>query len=411
MTQLLPLRRIDRDQLINEGADEHLFITPGAKKYFICYNAVNASLRRNSQSTSTFEMEAQMFASAPIDRAIVIAKQKIAKVIEKVLQSIDSTSITICYGSSVNGCSDNTSDLDLCWYLKKSQLAIRDRNFGREEIKTLLQTAHTKIKRLHPVDSCVFINAFVPIVKFCFVINGLRIDVDLSLNNMIGVFNTLLLKFYASIDKRFGQLARILKRWGINCGVINSMTMLNTYSVRLMIIHFLQCGTYPAILPNLNALYPHIVNGRLQVSIVKKYIEGSLRFPKVPMRRVNKLSLTRLIFGFMAYWECFDYENYCVSLMMARRQLKLHSEMSFFLEEVYNGENVARNINGQIVTILRNVFSRFLFPLFSSDYSFDNFINGRVLMFNGIPSHAKSVSYATPGYSYTVYNNGIGYYR
>lgn len=58
------------------------------------------------------------------------------------------------------------------------------------------------------------------------------------------------------------MLALVLKTWGAKENIINPMQgRINSYTMLCMIIHFLQCGTYPPVLPNLVGLYPDFMGG------------------------------------------------------------------------------------------------------------------------------------------------------
>lgn len=59
------------------------------------------------------------------------------------------------------------------------------------------------------------------------------------------------------VDWRLQPLAVIVKLWAQHHEINNAKDLtISSYSLILMVIHFLQCGVEPAILPCLHALYP-----------------------------------------------------------------------------------------------------------------------------------------------------------
>ena len=86
------------------------------------------------------------------------------------------------------------------------------------------------------------INARVPLLKFRDIQNN--INVDLNVHNIVGIRNTRLLKAYSDCDDRFPKLVLAVKRWA-KSNDINSAhrKTLSSYSLALMVVHFLQ-GNY-----------------------------------------------------------------------------------------------------------------------------------------------------------------------
>lgn len=84
------------------------------------------------------------------------------------------------------------------------------------------------------------IHAKVPILKFKGAEYGF--EVDLNCNNAVGIRNTHLLHCYTQLDWRVRPLVIIVKLWAqANC-INNAKNMtISSYSLALMVIHFLQC--------------------------------------------------------------------------------------------------------------------------------------------------------------------------
>lgn len=84
------------------------------------------------------------------------------------------------------------------------------------------------------------ISAKVPILKFHD--HERNLNVDLNCNNSVGIRNTHLLRCYASLDWRLKPLVLIVKLWARSNNINDAKNMtISSYSLALMVIHFLQC--------------------------------------------------------------------------------------------------------------------------------------------------------------------------
>ena len=94
------------------------------------------------------------------------------------------------------------------------------------------------------------------VIYFLFEIKS-RLDVDINLNNHIGIRNTHLLKCYSDLDHRVKPLILYIKKWA-NFHEINdaSQQTISSYSLCLMAIFFLQNVCTPPILPVLHKEMP-----------------------------------------------------------------------------------------------------------------------------------------------------------
>ncbi|VDM27156.1 unnamed protein product, partial [Hydatigera taeniaeformis] len=105
------------------------------------------------------------------------------------------------------------------------------------------------------IGICMLIPANVPILRFCDDESGIKCD--LNVNNVEGLYNTHLLAMYARVDSRLTPLGMFVKHWAQNMDIHGAdRGRLSTYALLLMLIHFLQCGCSPPVLPNLQARFP-----------------------------------------------------------------------------------------------------------------------------------------------------------
>lgn len=90
------------------------------------------------------------------------------------------------------------------------------------------------------MDNPKVISAKVPILKFRGAEHGF--EVDLNCNNAVGIRNTHLLHSYAQLDWRVRPLVIIVKLWAQANNINDAKNMtISSYSLALMVIHYLQC--------------------------------------------------------------------------------------------------------------------------------------------------------------------------
>jgi hypothetical protein len=121
----------------------------------------------------------------------------------------------------------------------------------------------------------------------------IKVVINFQINNFAGIYNSFLLHhysvikiwcisfkefhFYFRIDDRFSSLCLLVKHWAKKKGILdacngyfNRLVFLNgvsyklifniliflSYSLILMVLHYLQCGLEIPVLPNMQFLYP-----------------------------------------------------------------------------------------------------------------------------------------------------------
>ncbi|GMT10634.1 hypothetical protein PFISCL1PPCAC_1931, partial [Pristionchus fissidentatus] len=104
-------------------------------------------------------------------------------------------------------------------------------------------------------------------------------------------------------DERVASLVVVLKAWRIleyTCVTIR----LRSYHVVSLLIHFLQCGVSPPLLPSLTCLYPSLDPTSFrdnQINII-------------PIPQENNQSISSLLIGFFTYFSDFEFEKYIISI-------------------------------------------------------------------------------------------------
>ena len=139
------------------------------------------------------------------------------------------------FGSSVTGLSLGTGDLDLCLSFKK------------EQPKKVLRKVAGLLREEGMMDIQQIPKAKIPIVKFTDSRSGL--DVDISIENRLAIYNSKMLKGYAQ-DKRVREFILMIKYWASRRGINTAFEgTLSSYAWTLISIQHLQM-TNPPVAPN-----------------------------------------------------------------------------------------------------------------------------------------------------------------
>ena len=74
----------------------------------------------------------------------------------------------------------------------------------------------------------------------------------------------------------------------------------------LMLLHFLQCGVSPPVLPNLIALRHDLFDGGMELQYLTEFYEPQCC---VTIREKNHAPIGDLLIGFLRYYAMFNYES------------------------------------------------------------------------------------------------------
>ncbi|XP_055487641.1 poly(A) RNA polymerase GLD2 isoform X3 [Leucoraja erinacea] len=240
-------------------------------------------------------------------------------------------------GSSLNGFGTRYSDADLCLVLKEMPMN------QRSEACHILGLIQQLFYRLSYIDRPQLIRAKVPIVKFRDKVSG--VEFDLNVNNVVGIRNTFLLRSYASTESRVRPLVLVVKKWAHYHGINDaSRGTLNSYSLVLMVLHYLQTLPEPVV-PSLQKEYPECFEPTMQLQFVHR--RGS---NISPYSSLNNSNLGDLLVGFLRYYATeFDWSNSIISIREAKVIPKTN-EMEWknkyiCVEEPYDRTNTARAVH------------------------------------------------------------------
>ncbi|SOV22879.1 conserved Plasmodium protein, unknown function [Plasmodium sp. DRC-Itaito] len=150
------------------------------------------------------------------------------------------------FGSVINGFWMRNSDIDICIQIP-ILLNRKDQITFLKKICLLLNNFNNGIIEQR-------FSAKVPIIHF-YCNNrekSFELSCDISVNNILAVINSKLIQKYVAIDKRLQTMGIVLKYWSKIRNINDrSKGFLSSFSLILMIIHFLQNVAEPKILPSL----------------------------------------------------------------------------------------------------------------------------------------------------------------
>ncbi|KRT78181.1 hypothetical protein AMK59_7689 [Oryctes borbonicus] len=260
-------------------------------------------------------------------------------------------------GSTMSGLGTENSDIDMCLLVKP---CLHD---ARSDALSYLQNIQNVLQNCDFVTQPEVILAKVPILKFKDSRYGF--EVDLNCNNAVGIRNTHLLHCYAHLDWRVRPLVIVVKLWAQANNINDAKRMtISSYSLALMVIHFLQCGVTPPAIPCLHGLYPdkfspnsEIHNIDIQEELPQFYSD-------------NKQSLGELLLGFLNYYTHFDYDRYAISVREGSVLLKEECKYTrsqkndvmqwklLCIEEPFDLTNTARSVyDMETFNYIKRVFS------------------------------------------------------
>lgn len=218
-------------------------------------------------------------------------------------------------GSTFNGCGSYNSDMDVCAIIPEIDWDDNVKKIPGDKtiLKALYKIKSDLRRHIRNVKKCFVIRAVVPILQIEFYGSHAGLDVDLNINNYAGIRNTHLIQQYSKIDERFPILCLLIKHWAIVQDINSAQSgSFNSYSLILMVLHYMQCVCQPPILPNLLELYPDQFNNTVKVEDLQ------WNMPLTFSKQENREELTAILLGFFDYYAGFDFKKYGISIRHAR---------------------------------------------------------------------------------------------
>ncbi|XP_055606068.1 poly(A) RNA polymerase gld-2 homolog B-like [Uranotaenia lowii] len=263
-------------------------------------------------------------------------------------------------GSTVSGFASDSSDVDMCLVCRTGAVPFDIRGealFQLGQLKNYFMNINTSFEEFSVIQ------AKVPILRFRDSSNS--IVVDLNYNNCVGIRNSHLLYCYSQLDWRLRPLTLVVKLWAQHHNINDAKNMtISSYSLVLMVIHFLQYGVNPPILPCLHAMYPDKFVRMSDISHL------DLMEAMEPYKNDNTQTIGELFLQFLEYYANFDYSLYAISVRTASvipiesarvaRSYKNdpHHWRQLCIEEPFDLTNTARSVfDADIFEQIKAVFS------------------------------------------------------
>lgn len=274
---------------------------------------------------------------------VYCGKMKLHQALNTMIKSVFPYAGLYGVGSSMNGTGSNTSDLDLCLMVSHKQLD------QKRDALELLKVLRIAMRKLSFIKDLTLIRAKVPILKFRDSISGC--ECDLNVNNAVGIRNTHLINAYTKSDWRISPLMLMVKRWARAQDINDaSKCTISSFSLVLMLIHYLQVGCRPPVLPNLQQKYPDKFNPRKDIRLL------TLNDQIPQMSFGNQMTLGELFIGFLDYYtNVFNFETNGISVRLAQRVSRdflvrqsngkeAHGWKFLCIEEPFDLTNTARSV-------------------------------------------------------------------
>uniref|UniRef100_A0AC35UGB8 PAP-associated domain-containing protein n=1 Tax=Rhabditophanes sp. KR3021 TaxID=114890 RepID=A0AC35UGB8_9BILA len=286
------------------------------------------------------------------DNETLLKKNQLGKRIEVVLKRIYPRSKLFMTGSSVTKLGSYNCDIDMCWYVASLRETSPHHCPPKKVIQQCLEKAKKALRHSFgsAMEDAIVIKACVPILKFKMAFEGSDFEIDININNTPGILNSKLLHYYSLYDLRFQQLVLVLKHWAILNKIKDAQYgFLNSYSIALLVLHYLQSGVHPYILPNFHKLYPQIFAD--QTLLLCLEYDKRFETPKTSNHtEVNKQPVGELLIGFFHYYNTFDFNTLAISIRKGgtiERYRCMHDDpmqYRLFIEEPFDHKNTARSI-------------------------------------------------------------------
>ncbi|RKP13950.1 hypothetical protein BJ684DRAFT_19602 [Piptocephalis cylindrospora] len=239
----------------------------------------------------------------------------------------------VAFGSSANGISSKTSDMDLCVqmdYLTHMDMEVLEGRRSAESVKQFrghLVTEAARLLRSRKFLKIVPIrHSTVPIVKF--VHPTYNLEGDICFGASISLVNTELFATYTQTNPHVRPLLMVVKKWAKARGISDApLDTLNSYTYCLMMFYYLQIhGVIPPLQQLCCSKFLRLPITPASPPMVGKCLACGQLLPSDPQYgyeahflrgwhgRPRKASLATLLLGFFHFYAFeFDYTRNVVS--------------------------------------------------------------------------------------------------
>ena len=287
------------------------------------------------QQHAKFRCDSDRFAKGKFTEAL-------EKVIRRMLQLYPRDYNNLKYGklfatgSFITQVDTKDSDLDLCWYLPSTlanfplltgELA-RARSRSRSKSHVRLSDVDQELFDLSRLLNSASKNGFdliqrVELPKYRLEKKRIHMltlhtkqelsmipKIEIGIKNVLGIFNSHLIRFYTRADPRIATLGKALKIWGKSVKLIDSQHQaFNAYSIIIMLIYYF---IVEDLVPNFQITFPSLFDINTNPANFEAY--DLLPAAKGQRSTREHRSLKNILIGFLKFWRDFDWKHFSVSV-------------------------------------------------------------------------------------------------
>ena len=239
-------------------------------------------------------------------------KNIIMKVLEK--NNVKDTKIEP-YGSIVNNFMTEFGDIDVC-------ISPSDHNLFKDFDKYLQEIREEAVEE----QKCAKFIILEQYSKF-FILKlkdiETEIDLDITVQYILPIINTKLIRLYSLYDQRFHILGIFLKFWVKKNHIHGALDkFLSSYALLILIIHYLQTIIEPRVLPILQQIHnvkkEYVYHNGEEEKITNLYFEEDFDeihkyMEIINSQTQNELTVVELLVGFFEYYS-YIYNHYFISI-------------------------------------------------------------------------------------------------
>jgi len=227
---------------------------------------------------------------------------------ELIIQELYPNCRLVLCGSSANGFGSIDSDIDLVLSVGEGGASA-----GPYMLRRIESLFTRKPRRF---ETKVVSDARVPIIKLKD--KEKSFETDISVENWANVRNAFLLKCYSECDPRVKPLVITIKLWAQKAEITDAkLHRLSGFALVLLVIHYLQAGCSPAVLPALQKNFPELF--RSPKTTVVTELTNDLPPQVQSYKSNNTQSLGELLMGFFKYYTTFGWDR-TISVRMGGTQ-------------------------------------------------------------------------------------------
>ena len=279
-------------------------------------------------------------------------------IIKKILEqnNLQNTQIEP-YGSIVNNFMTEYGDIDIC-LIPEDLNTIFDFDTYLEELKE-------EVVNVQKCAKFIILENYGKFLILKLKDNETEIDIDITVQNILPIINTKLIRYYSLYDQRFHILGIFLKFWVKKNQIHGSLDkFLSSYALLILIIHYLQTIIEPKVLPILqqvrNKKKDYIYHNGEREILTNLYFEEDLDEIKKYMKIINNneengSSVVELLVGFFEYY-AYKYDHYMISISRSDKiPVDENETIAFPLEDPFDiGYNPGKSM--KLNTLQYNAF-------------------------------------------------------